>query len=436
MKKLLFLRSVVTVLFFVVVVSCEKPENNEIVPQEVNVTEQEDVSEDVPEEVIVESGPLELTKAQEGFITADNAFAVNLLSEMDSRYADEGYFFSPISISTALSMLLNGTQGETAKEIMDAIGYGVDIDAVNDYCRQIISKSVSWDPTVILSTANALVANNNREIKKNFINTLKSEYLAEFSSFDFSNPAPALDYINGWCNEKTHGMIPKILDDVSSDALLYIMNAIYFKGEWSSKFYEELTDDGKFTKENEEIVDVRMMHKTDSLNYSSLDGMSLLELPYGNGSFALQVLLPETGASSRALTSIKETGWNELFSNLTKDKVKVSIPKFKVKQGSPYDMRSIVNALGMKKLFISSSDFAPMTEEPVYVSSILHKAALTLDEKGSEASATTIVGMETATPGYAPQTPRNVFLADHPFYYAIVDKVNGLILFMGKYNGK
>ena len=360
--------SLTAMMLLAIVVSCEKPMNDVFVPEE----------EIVPKVEKVEAVPLELTKVQEGFITADNTFAVNLLSKMDSLYADEGYFFSPISISTALSMLLNGTQGETAKEIMDALGYGDDIEAVNDYCCQILSKSPSWDSLVTLSTANALVSNINGSIKQNYSNTLKTKYLAEVSSFDFSNPSPVLDYINGWCKEKTHGMIPKILDEVSADALLYIMNAIYFKGEWSSKFYEELTDDGKFTKDNEEIVDVRMMHKTDSLNYSSLDGMSFLELPYGNGSFALQILLPETGASARALASIKETGWNELFSNLTKDEVYVSIPKFKVEQSSPYDMRSIVNDLGMKKMFISSSDFAPMTEAPVYVSMIFHKAALSL----------------------------------------------------------
>ena len=135
------------------------------------------------------------------------------------------------------------------------------------------------------------------------------------------------------------------------------------------------------------------------------------------------------------MTSIKETGWNELFSYLTKDEVYVSIPKFKVEQSSPYDMCPVVNALGMNKMFVSSSDFAPMTEEPVSVSMILHKAALAIDEEGSEASAATIIGGATATPDYVPDPPRNLFLADHPFYYAIVDKVNGLILFMGKYNG-
>lgn len=424
MKRVCFY-SLAAMSLLAMVVSCEKPINDVLVPEE----------ETVPEEVIVESVPLVLTRAQEGFITADNTFAVNLLSEMDLLYADKGYFFSPISISTALSMLLNGTQGETAKEIMDALGYGDDIDAVNDYCRQILSKSPSWDSSVTLSTANALVSNSNRSIKQSYSDTLKNEYLADVSSFDFSNPGPALNYINGWCNEKTHGMIPKILDEVSPDALLYIMNAIYFKGGWSKKFEKGLTDDGKFTKDNGEIEDVRMMHKWDSLSYFSLDGISLLELPYGNGSFALQVLLPETGASARALTSIKETGWNELFSYLTKDEVYVSIPKFKVEQSSPYDMCPVVNALGMNKMFVSSSDFAPMTEEPVSVSMIIHKAAITIDEEGSEASAATLIGGVTATPDYVSPPPRNLFLADHPFYYAIVDKVNGLILFIGKYNG-
>ena len=369
MKKVCF-NSLAAMTLFAIVVSCEKPINNVIVPEE----------EFVPEEEMVEPVPMVLTKAQEGYITADNTFAVNLLSEMDSRFADEGYFFSPISISTALSMLLNGTQCETAKEIMDALGYGDDIDAVNDYCHQILSKSPSWDYTVTLQTANAMVANKNGEIKRSYSDTLKSEYLAEVSSFDFSNSAEVLDYINGWCNQKTHGMIPKILDNVSSDAVLYLMNAIYFKGGWSSPFYKENTEDAKFTKDNGGIVDIRMMRKIEQLNFSRLDGMSLLELPYGNGSFAFQVLLPEAGASDQALTRIMETGWNGLFSNLTKDEVYVSIPKFKVEQSSPYDMSPIMNALGMNKMFISSSDFAPMTDKPVFVSMILHKAAITLDD--------------------------------------------------------
>lgn len=426
MKKLLFLRSVVTVLLFMVIASCEKPENNKIASEE----------ENVPEEVIVESGPLVLTKAQEGFIVADNTFAVNLLAEMDSLYADEGYFFSPFCISTALSMLLNGTQGETAKEIIDAIGHGDDIDAVNDYYNQILSKSVLWDSTVTLQIANAMISNKNRSIKQRYSNTLKSEYFADVSSFDFSNSGQVLDYINGWCNEKTHGMIPEILDEVSPDALLYILNAIYFKGGWSSKFEKELTDDGKFTKENGEIVDVRMMHKTEALYCSWKFGMSLLELPYGNGSFALQVLLPESGASAQALTSIRENSWSELFSHMIPVEVSVDFPKFKVEQRTPYRMIPIVEKLGMSRMFYPSNDFLPMTEESVFVSNILHKAALTLDEEGSEASAVTEIEiMATASPGVEPQTFRQEFRADHPFYYAIVDKVNGLILFMGKYNG-
>jgi serpin B len=416
--------AIAVVLLSVVVVSCDKSVDDD------NTTIEE------PVETPFESGALELTKAQEGYIAADNTFAVNLLAEMDSLYADKGYFFSPFSISTALSMLLNGTQGETAKEIIDAIGHGDDINAVNDYYNQILSKSVLWDSTVTLQTANAMISNKNRSIKQSYSNTLKSEYFADVSSFDFSNSGQVLDYINGWCNEKTHGMIPEILDEVSPDALLYILNAIYFKGGWSSKFEKELTDEGKFTKENGEIVDVRMMHKTEALYCSWRSGMSLLELPYGNGSFALQILLPESGASAQALASIRENSWNVLFSHMIPKEVSVDFPKFKVEQSSPYDMRPIVNALGMNKMFVSSSDFEPMTEESVFVSNILHKAALNLDEEGSEASAVTEIGMiGTATPGQEPQTFRLEFRADHPFYYAIVDKANGLILFMGKYNG-
>ena len=425
--KRLVLFTMALVSLFIVVVSCDKAANG--------IPTNEETVDSVAVETPFKTGPLELTKAQEGYIAADNTFAVNLLSEMESRYAEEGYFFSPFSISTALSMLLNGTQGETAKEIIDAIGYGDDIDAVNDYCRQILSKSSSWDTTVVLSTANAMISNKNRSIKQSYSDTLKSGYLADVSSFDFSNPAPVLDYINGWCNEKTHGMIPTILDEVSPSALLYILNAIYFKGGWSSKFKKELTDDGKFTKDNGEIVDVLMMHKDEVVRYFWRNGMSLLELPYGNGSFAFQVLLPEAGASAQALASIREIGWDELFSCMIQDEVSVYIPKFKVEQSSPYDMCSIVNSLGVRRIFSPSSDFLPMTEEDVSVSLLLHKATLTLDEEGSEASAVTLIGMDSATPGGAPSASKPIFLADHPFYYAIVDKVNGLILFMGKYNG-
>ena len=428
MKNLVLLPAALLLAFFV---SCDKSEDNETTNYEETVDGSADSFAVEPSVVAM---PLELTKAQEGYIAADNTFAINLLSKMDSLSADEGYFFSPISISTALSMLLNGTQGETAREIIDALGYGDNIDAVNDYWHQILSKSASWDTSVTLSIANALVSNKNK-VKQSYSYILESEYLAEVSSFDFSNPSPVLDYINGWCNEKTHGMIPRILNQLSPSDVLCILNAMYFKGGWSIPFREENTVDAKFTKDNGGIVDIRMMKKISELNYCSLDEMSLLELPYGNGSFAFQVLLPEFGASDRALAEIKKTGWNELFAGLTEDKVDVSIPKFKVEQSSPYDMCPIVNDLAMRRIFFPSSDFLPMTEEKGAVSSILHKTALTLDEEGSEASAVTAIIWATAVPGYVPSSSCKVFLADHPFYYAIVDKVNGLILFMGKYNG-
>lgn len=420
-KKILF--TLLLLLTLISICACQK---DPILP----VAEEE-------EEVFValtEPTPLELSETQLAYLGSANRFSDRMLQQMELLEDETSYFYSPISLSFALTMLLNGTGGDAAKELSAALGYGASFDAatVNDYCRQYIQRAPSWDPDTDLSFANALFVNQTCPIKDNFKNTLRTNFFAKVKNLDFSKRDETLGYINDWCNDKTSGMIPNLLDNISPMDLLYLINVVYFKGAWANPFEEINTKREPFTRKDGSKRNVFMMRQMRWYPYAETTAGACIELEYGqNGAFTMQILLPRDGDTRKAAEFIATNGWDALLAEAKEYEVDVKLPRFSVKSSLDLE-QSILPAMGIRKIF-SSADFSGISDAPLNLSAILQKAAISVDETGAEAAAAT-VEIESSDNEPPKENPdKKYFYADRPFFFAIVEKQSGAVLFFGKY---
>ena len=376
--------------------------------------------------------PLNLTRAQVEYVSNGNAFAGNLLQLVDAKETGKDYFFSPLSVQIALAMLLNGTDGEAYNELCQALGYGQDLDAVNDFCQQMIERSPTWDPKVDLSFANAMIGNDRFTFKEPYTKALKSIYSAEVKNMDFSKPEEVLKYINNWGKAKTDGMIPAILerDQIDSGIILYLINALCFKGEWQYKFDKEKTKKEDFHCENGNTSKVDMMNIARDYPYSEGPGWRSIAIPYGKGRFSMHVFLPEGDSTVTDLVgTIQEKGWKAFLDKPSTKEVALKLPKFETDYSEP-EFKNFIYDLGVRCIF-EPGYFSNITDYPSAVSIISHKAKILVTEEKTEAAASTTVGLYY----HALDIPEIVFHCDRPFLYAIVEKTTGAIFFVGKYGG-
>ena len=380
--------------------------------------------------------PISLTTKQSGFVASGNAFAFRFLDKVDA-YAkgmgQDSWFVSPLSLQIALGMLLNGAQGKTADEICQMLGYDAgDTADVNEWSKLMLKELPKLDKKTELALADAIFYNKNISLKGPYRQTVSDAYEAMIEALDFSKTKASADVINNWCNEKTKGMIPHVLDEVSPSALAYLANALYFKSVWREPFPKEGTANETFTQENGKTGKVKMM-KMDGkkFSYSENDSFQFVQLPYGNGAYAMTLFLPKSGHTvNEVVTLLAKDGripWG------SRAEVDLWLPRFE----SSYHilLNDILQQLGMNTAFNGAmADFSAMCDIPSFVSFVQQDAAIKVDEKGTEAAAVTIIGMEATA---LPTTPQKVvFHADHPFLYLITELSTGSILFAGKYAGQ
>lgn len=379
----------------------------------------------------VEPVPLTLSAEQQAYVAPGNAFAVKLLAGVEKNTMDPGYFFSPFSYSTMMTMLLNGTQGEARAELAAALGYGesFDLDLVNDYCRQFIERAPTWDPKVSFSVANALVANQDYTIKAPFKTTLQESFSAEVSSRDFTKVKETTNYINDWCKKQTRNLIPKVLDTIESDEILFLINALYFKGDWAYPFKASETKDDDFFRADGSKQTVKMMHREFPFPAGKKGSAQVLEMPYGSGPFSMQFILPPLGEMAETIATIEKDGWGSFFleAEYPGGKTDVFIPKFE-QSCSIQDLA--LREAGIRKIFSRLADFSLICDKQLKIDRVIHVSSIRLDETGTEAAAVTTIRGDTA-----PSQQITSFRADHPFLYAIVEKTTGAIMFLGKYGG-
>lgn len=397
-----------------------------------------------------EQQPLNLTKEQEVFANDNNGFALNFLKTVnDVDQSGKSFIYSPLSITYVLGMVNDAATGATEQEIEQTLGFHQGgIQAVNEYCKKLIDGLPKVDPSVKLEIANGIFLNKNFTLKKQFEQDMKYYYDAKAEALDFLSPN-TLPAINGWCNEKTKGMIPNILDEIDPAVVSYLLNAIYFKADWASKFDSQYTKTEPFSTENSQ-TQLPLMHQKVLISYARNELFSAVQIPYGNSSWNMTVLLPEEGKTTEDVINElpkyvlsdtgKEYGYTFRKCHFTAYEVDLKLPRF----GTSSDtddlddgLKGLLNKMGLNLIFDDTFGEIPnMCEDtPIYISMMRQKAKIQVNEEGSEAAAVTIAGANGITSMEPHQPPKATFHANRPFVYVISEAVSGVILFVGKFTG-
>ena len=371
-----------------------------------------------------------LSDSEREIVKKNNTFALNLnrqLSGMESKVV------SPMSITYLMGMLANGANGNTQQEILKAIGCeGLNVLELNALYHGLMQSAGRLDKKTIVNIANYVAVNKQIHLNSAFGKTVSDTYQARVESLDFSS-SKSTSKINDWCKAHTDGMIPKIIDQIDPSAISYIMNAIYFNGTWQEKFDAKNTKQENFRGYTRDIQKVSMMHQVEKFYYTENNTFKAVDLPYGNGIYRMTVLLPNEGKSiDDMMKGMTVDKLEEINSQMEKCMVNLKLPKFTTEMELP--LNSIISNLGAPSIFLpGKANFNHFANGNFFVSKMLQKAKIEVNEQGTKAAAVTAAIMLTSM---APMEMRNVeFHADHPFVYLITDTNSGAILFMGQFTG-
>ncbi|MEI6555241.1 MAG: serpin family protein [Paludibacter sp.] len=372
--------------------------------------------------------PIKLTVAQQNRVGQDNEFAFDLLKNSISTSGETNVFISPLSVSIALGMAWNGAVGTTKTEMETALKMsGMSVDDINSYYKIMQSTLPGIDPTSKLSIANSLWYRTGFAVKPAYLQVNKDYFNAYVKELDFSQ-AWAVDTINNWCSAKTNKMIPKVLDNIPSDIVMYLINAEYFKGIWRKKFDKTQTTLSSFTNELGNQVNVNMMYQKDTFAYSVDNYAQYLDMPYGNKAFSMTVILPVDGKTNAdVLNYLTAEKFNSILGYMPTKKVEVHMPRFNTK--NDLNMIPPLQNMGMKQAFTDFADFSNIADAQLLISTIKHITNIEVTEEGTEAAAVTIIGVGVTS---MPVDPDPVFRVNKPFLFVIREKSTGVILFMGK----
>ncbi len=359
-------------------------------------------------------------------VAANTKFGFNLLNTLSKQQQNQNIFISPTSVALALSMTYNGVSGETQEEMTKVLELtGMTPQEINAANQNLQNSLQKVDPTVQVSIANSLWAKQGFSFKPEFQQTNQEYYKANLTELDFKNPqAPSI--INNWVSQKTQGKIDRIVDKISPDQVLFLINAIYFKGNWETPFDKSKTTNKTFSLPDGSSKQHPMMSQAGIYRYYETDKFEAVSLPYGEeGALAMYIFLPNSNSNlASLLQELTPENWNQWMQILKfrKEDGRIEIPRFKMEY--EVELNSTLIALGMAGIFdISKADFSPMTDDNVAVDSVKHKTFVEVNEEGTEAAAVTSMEVSFGVP-----FQMNV---DRPFFCAIADNTTGTILFMG-----
>ncbi len=374
---------------------------------------------------------IELDKKSAQLIEADNAFGFDLFRELRENSEEENILVSPLSVSLALGMAYNGAAGETKAEMEQAMKLnGLTPEEINQSYKMLIAALQSLDEKVIFEIADAIFYAKGFAVKQNFIDLNSTYYNAEVEALDFSKTA-TVETINDWVAEKTRDKILTIIETLSPYDRMILLNAIYFYGTWAVEFDEDGTKLNRFYRNDGGQPEVAMMSKEDKLEYTSNEIFSAVKLPYGSGQYNMVVMLPNNGHTSADLIAeLNNKNWKEWMGEYsTHENVVISMPRFKFAYQS--NLNDVLASMGMKKAFSSSeADFSEISEEFLYISRVIHKTYIDVNETGTEAAAVTAVVFTTTS--IEPGPAKLYFTVNKPFVFAISEKDTDAILFIGE----
>jgi serpin B len=360
-----------------------------------------------------------------------NAFAFDLFYKILQTSDDKNVFISPLSVDFALGMTQNGANGVTEQEMKQVLHHsGLTSAQINEYYRIMLNALPAVDPTTKLNIANSIWCREGFPFHQSFLDVNAKYFDAEVRNLDFASPT-ALQTINDWCARQTNNLIQEALDQISPDAVMYLINAIYFKGVWTTQFDRRNTAKATFFAENGSENQVYMMRIFDnSFPYYTNTTAQFLDMSYGNGAFSMTVILPHNGKTLQDVTdNLSSDYFNDIVENrLHERNVEVFFPRFKTEYR--IELQDLLSAMGMPSAFCAfDADFSGISEIPLFISRVIHSTFVEVNEEGTEAAAVTVV--ETAVTSVNPSQPV-LFRADRPFMFVIRENSTGAVLFMGK----
>jgi serpin B len=370
---------------------------------------------------------------QAALVQGNNAFAVDLYGQL--RQQPGNLFFSPASISTAFAMAYAGAHGQTATEMAAVLHFKLPPDQLHPAMGALLASFNSKHSGYELHVADALWAENGESFLPAFLSVTKADYAAGFHPVDFKTAPDAVrTTINQWVEQQTANKITNLLGpgSVNADTRMVLTNAIYFKGDWAAPFNPKYTESEDFHLSATKTVKAPLMFRIGDYNYFAGDTFQALELPYQTGELSMIVFLPGKydglPALEKSFTAANAQKW--LAQLQTTDKIHVSFPKFKMTD--QFGLNEALTALGMKQAFEkSTADFSGMTGgRDLWISAAVHKAYISVDEKGTEATGAT--GIMMGATAMRNEPPPLTFTADHPFLFLIRDNKSGGILFLGR----
>lgn len=446
MKKVLFLLLAVVTMSCFVACSKDDDESRDKTedPQDEQITD--DPEENGEDEYVVymlpKTTPIDLTEEQKACVDKMNTFSLNLFKTLASvGLCDGSRFVSPVSVASLLGMLNNGAKGQTSDEISGLLGLTPqDKELLNTFFATLMEAAPLADPSVTLKNASFIAANANMglQLDNRFVQAAADNYSAESFTLDFSQPS-SLTAINDWSSVHTDGMVPQIIDGLSDDVVLVLMNAVCLKATWTEKFDAADTRQEAFSVSDGTTVQLPLMHRKGVARYASNDLYSTLCLPYGSGDkWSMMVLLPQEGKTvADIVKTLDAWSWDVNTKMMKPTQVDIKIPRFGLQ--SKTDLIKPLTLMGAPSMFSSvSADLTGiLSNSPaeLYVSLMEQKAAITVDETGTEAAATTVAELElkSATPDMFPAAD---FHATRPFLFLIQESSSGATFFVGTYAGR
>ncbi len=365
-----------------------------------------------------------------GLVESDNRFGIKLFKEIVEEEGDTNIFISPLSVSMALGMTYNGADGTTKEAMEKTLELsGLTIEEINESYQNLINLLTQLDPKVQFDIANSIWYCNIWTPKEEFLDLCAQYFYAQVTGMNFS-AFDAADIINAWVDENTNGRIKEIVEKpIDDDIVMFLINAIYFKAAWTYQFDKELTTDDKFYLEDGSAVNCRMMEQRAIYDYYLDDDFVAVDLPYGDGKFSMTIFLPNGDKDVDDLIErLNQENYDAWIGSLStpEDSFDVYIPKFKLEYGLELD--DALKALGMRIAFSYSADFSKMySGGGVWISKVIHKTFVEVNEEGTEAAAAISVPIWCSLP-----PGLGSFKVNRPFVFVIRESDSGTILFIGK----
>jgi serpin B len=378
---------------------------------------------------ILDALPRALTGGEQRVIGASNDFSFALFRRLSAARTDSNVFTSPLSASMALGMAMNGAAGTTFDEMRATLGFDGSATEreIGESYKSLVTLLRGLDPSVEFRIANSIWYRTGFPVQPSFLDAGRDWFDAQVAALDFESPS-AVRTINDWVGGATAGRIPTIVDGIEDDQVMFLINAIYFKGSWRTKFDPARTIDAPF-KGVAGDQPAKLKHRDGTNRYLQTADFAAVDLPYGNSAYSMTVVLPDAGKSIDAVaTSLQGTAWADWMVQLREAEVDLYLPRFRLE----WERMLIpdLQSLGMRAAFVDGgADFSRMSPlgRQLFISLVKQKTFVDVDEEGTEAAAVTSVGISVTS---APV--RTVFRVDRPFVFVLRERLSGTILFMGK----